>query len=133
MVGGAQARVLVPTLQQMCIGLIAKNIGELEDADALGEHLGGVHLDRIAAIVSKNRALTGETVKLFLHVSRRELKLFDCTSAFALAPGRFAEHGQSWRRPPTPASPTWRPTSSASCSTSAGASMTTMWPCCSGA
>lgn len=83
-VGGERARVIVPSLQATCISLIAKNIDELEDADALGEHLGGVHLDRIAAIVSKNRALTGDTVKLFLHVSRRELKLFDCTSACAI-------------------------------------------------
>jgi DNA repair protein RAD7 len=43
-------------------------------------YLGPKNLDRIAKIVSKNRMLDNENVKLFLEVGHRELRLYDCTS-----------------------------------------------------
>ncbi|GAA6000740.1 UV-damaged DNA-binding protein RAD7 [Rhodotorula paludigena] len=66
----------VPTLQQTCVALIGQYI---EDVEALGD-IGHKNLDRAARVVCKNRALTGHNLKLFLDVSHRELRLYDCTN-----------------------------------------------------
>lgn len=68
----------VPTLQQLCINVIAASIDRMED---LGE-IGKDNLDRVAKIVCKLRALSGTNLKLFLEVGHTELTLYDCTSKF---------------------------------------------------
>ncbi|GAA6012310.1 hypothetical protein JCM10207_002798 [Rhodosporidiobolus poonsookiae] len=68
----------VQTLQQSCLLIIASFISSVE-AGAFS-YLGSKNLDRIAKIVSKNRALDGDNLKLFLEVGHRELRLYDCTN-----------------------------------------------------
>ncbi|GAA6043312.1 hypothetical protein JCM8097_001179 [Rhodosporidiobolus ruineniae] len=69
---------VVPTLQQGCLSIIATFISSVETGAF--SYLGPKNLDRIAKIVSKNRALDGENLKLFLEVGHRELRLYDCTN-----------------------------------------------------
>lgn len=68
----------ITTLQQCCIGVIGKHIDNVE---AFGD-IGPANLDRVAQIVCKNRALTGDNMHLFLEASHTELTLYDCTSTF---------------------------------------------------
>ncbi|GAA5863638.1 hypothetical protein JCM3774_001199 [Rhodotorula dairenensis] len=65
----------VPTLQQACLALVSQYIHSVE---ALGD-LGPKNLDKVSKIVSKNRALDDQNLKLFLDVAHREVKLYDCT------------------------------------------------------
>ncbi|KAM0755008.1 RNI-like protein [Meredithblackwellia eburnea MCA 4105] len=66
----------VKTLQQICIGVIGKQIDNVE---ALGD-IGPKNLDKISKIVSKHRALTKENLELFLDIGHRSLSLYDCTN-----------------------------------------------------
>ncbi|BGP18423.1 hypothetical protein JCM10213_001670 [Rhodosporidiobolus nylandii] len=68
----------IKTLQQSCLSIIASFISSVETGAF--SYLGPKNLDRLAKIVSKNRALDGENLKLFLEVGHRELKLYDCTN-----------------------------------------------------
>ncbi|GAA5846980.1 hypothetical protein JCM9279_006978 [Rhodotorula babjevae] len=65
----------VPTLQQTCLAVVGQYA---TDIDALGD-IGLKNLDRVAKVLCKNRALTGDNLKLFLEVGHRELRLYDCT------------------------------------------------------
>ncbi|GAA5973481.1 hypothetical protein JCM11641_006484 [Rhodosporidiobolus odoratus] len=71
----------VRTLQQTCLQIIAS---ALSKSSAIEEgafsYLGPKNLDKLAKIVSKNRALDGENMRLFLEVGHREVRLFDCTN-----------------------------------------------------
>ncbi|ORY88973.1 hypothetical protein BCR35DRAFT_189676 [Leucosporidium creatinivorum] len=66
----------IKTLQQICISVIGQHINNVE---ALGD-IGPKNLDRVAQIVCKNRALTGENLSLFLEAGHTELRLYDCTN-----------------------------------------------------
>jgi len=55
------------------------------DIEALGD-IGLKNLDRVAKVLCKNRALTGDNLKLFLEVGHRELRLYDCTRASRFVP-----------------------------------------------
>ncbi|GAA5826959.1 hypothetical protein JCM3770_005182 [Rhodotorula araucariae] len=66
----------LPTLQQTCLAVVGQYAADVE---ALGD-IGHKNLDRVAKVLSKNRALTGENLKLFLEVGHRELRLYDCTN-----------------------------------------------------
>ena len=79
LVGTEKTRVIIPSLQTVCLRILGDKIDELQDT-ALADYVDSNQLDRLAAIVCRNRALSNDTVKLLLHVSRRELKLYDCTS-----------------------------------------------------
>ncbi|GAA5856906.1 hypothetical protein JCM8547_008457 [Rhodosporidiobolus lusitaniae] len=68
----------VETLGQSCLSIIASLISSVESGAF--SYLGPKNLDRVAKIVSKNRALDGENLKLFLEVGHRELRLYDCTN-----------------------------------------------------
>lgn len=81
LIGVEKIRAHVPTLQSVCLSILGHKIDELKDTDSLGDYMGGSQLDRVVAIVCRNRALSNDTVKLFLHVALHELKLYDCTSA----------------------------------------------------
>ncbi|KDE04341.1 hypothetical protein, variant [Microbotryum lychnidis-dioicae p1A1 Lamole] len=65
----------IKTLQQTVIDVIGNHI---DDVEALGA-VGAKNLDRIAKIVCKNRALTGQNLTLFLEIDHAELSLYDCT------------------------------------------------------
>ncbi|GAA5913016.1 hypothetical protein JCM8208_005668 [Rhodotorula glutinis] len=65
----------VPTLQQTCLAVVGQYATDIE---ALGD-IGLKNLDRVAKVLCKNRALTGDNLKLFLEVGHRELRLYDCT------------------------------------------------------
>ncbi|SCV71669.1 BQ2448_3257 [Microbotryum intermedium] len=65
----------IKTLQQTVIDVIGNHI---DDVEALGD-IGAKNLDRIAKIVCKNRALTGQNLSLFLEIDHTELSLYDCT------------------------------------------------------
>ncbi|KAI9498330.1 hypothetical protein BDB00DRAFT_867489 [Zychaea mexicana] len=64
-----------PSLQDICIKVVAQNI---EDVEAFGE-IGPENLDKLAKIISKNRKLTAQTARLFLEPTVRDLALYDCT------------------------------------------------------
>ncbi|BGP50239.1 UV-damaged DNA-binding protein rad7 [Rhodotorula kratochvilovae] len=66
----------IPTLQQTCLAVVGQYAADVE---ALGD-IGHKNLDRVAKVLCKNRALTGENLRLFLEVSHRELRLYDCTN-----------------------------------------------------
>lgn len=70
----------IKTLLSTAIQVIGAHINNVE---ALGD-IGPKNLDRVAQIVCRNRALSGENLNLFLEVGHTELRLYDCTSAFAL-------------------------------------------------
>lgn len=65
----------VPSLQELCVNVIA---GYIEDVEALGV-LGFSNRDRISRILSRNRKLTSQTAKLFLDPSIKKLELWDCS------------------------------------------------------
>ncbi|KAI9318946.1 hypothetical protein BX666DRAFT_1921454 [Dichotomocladium elegans] len=66
--------VQVLSLQDICINMIAKYIDEVEEFGEIGTE----NLDKIAKIISRNRKLNNQTVRLFLGPMLRELSLYDC-------------------------------------------------------
>ncbi|KAK9458073.1 hypothetical protein V1511DRAFT_24240 [Dipodascopsis uninucleata] len=70
---------VVPKLQDLCIRVIAKYIDEVE---MLGD-IGDLNFDRIARILSKNRSLKDNTIKLFLSPEVRSLRFWDCSNLSA--------------------------------------------------
>ncbi|KAK7208262.1 hypothetical protein BZA70DRAFT_273272 [Myxozyma melibiosi] len=68
--------VMVPKLQDLCIKLIARYI---DDVDMLGD-IGEVNMDKIARILSRNRSLKDNTVRLFLVPSVKQLRFWDCSN-----------------------------------------------------
>lgn len=65
----------VPKLQDLCIRLIAKHIGDVE---AFGD-IGNINMDKICRIISKNRSLNNTTLPLFLDAERGDICLYDCS------------------------------------------------------
>ncbi|KAK9238304.1 hypothetical protein V1525DRAFT_118682 [Lipomyces kononenkoae] len=66
----------VPKLQDMCIKLIARYI---EDVEMLGD-IGDFNMEKIARILSRNRSLKDNTLKLFLNPSIKRLHFWDCSN-----------------------------------------------------
>ncbi|KAK9388860.1 hypothetical protein V1515DRAFT_596274 [Lipomyces mesembrius] len=66
----------VPKLQDLCVKVIAKYI---EDVEILGD-IGDFNMEKIARILSRNRSLKDNTLKLFLNPSIRRLHLWDCSN-----------------------------------------------------
>ncbi|KAL1924843.1 uncharacterized protein VTP21DRAFT_4497 [Calcarisporiella thermophila] len=66
----------VPSLQNICIRVIAANIDRIE---AFGD-IGTKNLDKICKIICRLRQLDEQTVLLFLDPLLTELKLYDCTN-----------------------------------------------------
>ncbi|GME69533.1 unnamed protein product [[Candida] boidinii] len=64
-----------PTLQDKCIQIISNNI---DDVELLGD-IGIINLKKICRILSKNRSLNNETMKLFLDKNLNELEFWDCS------------------------------------------------------
>ncbi|OWB63285.1 hypothetical protein B5S29_g4252 [[Candida] boidinii] len=64
-----------PTLQDKCIQIISNNINDVE---LLGD-IGIINLKKICRILSKNRSLNNETMKLFLDKNLKELEFWDCS------------------------------------------------------
>lgn len=84
-------RARVPSLQSMCINIIANHI---EDVEALFG-IGGQNMDAISKSISKNRRLNSQTVMLFLQPSAKKLAFYDCSQldSDALASiGRFCPY-----------------------------------------
>ncbi|KAI9277189.1 hypothetical protein BDA99DRAFT_495096 [Phascolomyces articulosus] len=69
----------VPSLQDICINIVATHI---DDVEAFGE-IGLANLDKLAKIICKNRKLTTHTVRLFLEPTIPEVSLYDCTDVDA--------------------------------------------------
>ncbi|KAF3937589.1 hypothetical protein ABW19_dt0200840 [Dactylella cylindrospora] len=65
----------VKSLQEMCIQLVAKHIGDVE---TLG-YIGSYNMDKIAQIISKNRSLNNHTMKLFMEPAEHVLRFYDCS------------------------------------------------------
>ncbi|GAA98017.1 uncharacterized protein L969DRAFT_46361 [Mixia osmundae IAM 14324] len=70
-----RAKITIKSLQISCIELIGTHI---QNVEALGD-IGTANLDKIAKIVCKNRALSPDTLKLFLDIQTTDLRLYDCT------------------------------------------------------
>ncbi|KAI8369300.1 uncharacterized protein BYT42DRAFT_583832 [Radiomyces spectabilis] len=66
---------LVPTLQDLCIDVIAKYI---ENVEALGD-ISFINMDKLAKIICRNRQLNNHTARLFMEPVMRDLALYDCT------------------------------------------------------
>ncbi|KAK9346165.1 hypothetical protein V1522DRAFT_405095 [Lipomyces starkeyi] len=66
----------VPKLQDLCIKVIAKYI---EDVEILGD-IGDFNMEKIARILSRNRSLKDNTLKLFLNPSIKRLHFWDCSN-----------------------------------------------------
>ncbi|KAK9322394.1 hypothetical protein V1517DRAFT_138407 [Lipomyces orientalis] len=66
----------VPNLQDLCIKIIAKYI---DDVEILGD-IGDFNMEKIARILSRNRSLKDNTVKLFLGPSIKRLHFWDCSN-----------------------------------------------------
>lgn len=65
-----------PTLQELCISLVAEYIHEI---DELGD-LSQMDVNRIARIVTRNRKLTPKTLQLFAMPMLKQLELWDCSA-----------------------------------------------------
>jgi DNA repair protein RAD7 len=65
----------VPSLQDVCIGVIAENI---EDVESFG-FIGDDSLGKLSKIISKNRKMSSEISRLFMEPLTRQLHLYDCT------------------------------------------------------
>ncbi|WVQ80246.1 hypothetical protein IAT38_002351 [Cryptococcus sp. DSM 104549] len=70
-----ETRKGAPALGDLCIQLIGKYI---EDVEQLGP-IGGINMDKVCRIISKNRRLTPETAPLFYSIDRDSLTMYDCT------------------------------------------------------
>ncbi|KAK9448111.1 uncharacterized protein V1518DRAFT_438607 [Limtongia smithiae] len=66
----------VPKLQDMCIKIIAKYI---DDVEMLGD-IGDLNMEKIARILSRNRSLKDNTMKLFLGPTIKRLQFWDCSN-----------------------------------------------------
>ncbi|KAK9466530.1 hypothetical protein V1512DRAFT_263820 [Lipomyces arxii] len=66
----------VPKLQDLCTRMIAKYI---DDVELLGD-IGDFNMDKIARILSRNRSLKDNTVKLFLNPTIKRLNFWDCSN-----------------------------------------------------
>ena len=73
----------IKTLLSTAIQVIGAHINNVE---ALGD-IGAKNLDRVAQIVCRNRALSGENLNLFLEIGHTELRLYDCTSTSRVIAG----------------------------------------------
>lgn len=80
----------IPTLQQMALSVISKNISTWETDNNndkflfthLRDVLGGIsleNLNRLANALSKNRALNDNTLQLFLKTDLKSLTFYDCS------------------------------------------------------
>lgn len=56
----------------------------IDNVEGFGD-IGPKNLDRVAQIVCKNRALTGDNLSLFLEIGHTQLTLYDCTRTSRLA------------------------------------------------
>lgn len=66
----------LPTLQSMCINIIADNIEDVEGLIGIANQ----NMDSISKSISKNRRLNSQTVNLFLQSSAKELTFYDCSA-----------------------------------------------------
>ncbi|KAI8969167.1 hypothetical protein BDF20DRAFT_804969, partial [Mycotypha africana] len=66
----------VPSLQDICIGIVAKYIEEVEDFGIISDE----SVNKLAKIICRNRKLNDLTAKLFMTPHRKHLKLYDCTN-----------------------------------------------------
>ncbi|KAI5951458.1 RAD7 [Candida jiufengensis] len=71
-----KSTVKIPKLQDVCIKKITQNI---EDVDVLGD-IGQFNLNKISAILSKNRSLNDKTISLFLSPDLKQLSFWDCSN-----------------------------------------------------
>lgn len=69
-------RTRLPTLQSMCINIIADNIEDVEGLIGIANQ----NMDSISKSISKNRRLNSQTVNLFLQSSAKELTFYDCSA-----------------------------------------------------
>jgi DNA repair protein RAD7 len=67
---------VVPSLQNICISVIANLIDEVEGFGVISDD----SFEKLAKIISRNRNLNDETSRLFMEPYRRHLSLFDCTN-----------------------------------------------------
>lgn len=66
----------LPSLQSMCINIIADNIEDVEGLIGIANQ----NMDSISKSISKNRRLNKQTVNLFLQSSAKELRFYDCSA-----------------------------------------------------
>lgn len=71
-----KSEVKIPSLQDICIKTITKNIDEVE---VLGD-IGQVNMNKISRILSKNRSLNNSTITLFLNPNLKSLEFWDCSN-----------------------------------------------------
>lgn len=71
-----KTEVKIPSLQDVCIKVLTRNIGDVE---VLGD-IGQVNMNKISRILSKNRSLNDATVPLFLNPGLKSLELWDCSN-----------------------------------------------------
>jgi DNA repair protein RAD7 len=64
-----------PTLQSLCINIIANNIEHVEALIGVG----GQNMDKISKSIAKNRRLTSRTMLLFLQPTLKQLAFYDCS------------------------------------------------------
>ncbi|RUP52177.1 hypothetical protein BC936DRAFT_138365 [Jimgerdemannia flammicorona] len=74
-VAGEDGFVPVPTLQDLCIKVIAHYI---EDVEALG-NIGEINMDKICKIICKNRQLNNHVARLFMDPQETQMSFYDCT------------------------------------------------------
>lgn len=67
---------LVPSLQDICISVIANLIDEVDDFGIISDD----SFEKLAKIISRNRKLNDQTSRLFMEPFRKQLRLFDCTN-----------------------------------------------------
>ncbi|RUS22885.1 hypothetical protein BC937DRAFT_95449 [Endogone sp. FLAS-F59071] len=72
---GEDGFIPVPSLQDVCIKLIARYI---EDVEALGD-IGEINMDKICKIICKNRQLNNHVARLFLNPLETQMSFYDCT------------------------------------------------------
>ncbi|KAI8888046.1 RNI-like protein [Backusella circina FSU 941] len=65
----------VPSLQDICIGVIASHIEDVESLGFISED----SLGKLSRIISKNRKMSNEIARLFMEPTNRRLQLYDCT------------------------------------------------------
>ncbi|KAI9485176.1 MAG: hypothetical protein EXX96DRAFT_544163 [Benjaminiella poitrasii] len=67
---------LLPSLQDICISIVANYIDEVESFGIISDD----SFEKIAKIISRNRKLNNQTAKLFMEPYRKYLSLYDCTN-----------------------------------------------------
>ncbi|KAG0736090.1 hypothetical protein G6F57_007879 [Rhizopus arrhizus] len=66
----------VPSLQDICISIVAEYIDEVEAFGVISDD----SFEKLSKIISRNRKLNNQTSRLFMEPYRKTLSLFDCTN-----------------------------------------------------